>query len=319
MLARSVKRSFLKFNYLIGNYQKVIWLIGDGRSGTTWVTNLINHRKMYREMFEPFHPYLVEEMKNFVPHEYIRPGDPSVKNLKIASQVFSGKFLHDRVDRENDSFFYDGVLIKDVFANLCSYWAFQNFPHIKIVFLIRNPFAVALSKFKKKTWSWMTNPLDFLEQLDLHEDYLHPFEKLIKDVSNRGDYIQNQILIWSIINYIPLLQFGSKQIHVVFYENIFSDPNYEVAQIFNYVREEIVETIDIPPLVLRSPSRVTTEWRDFSKNEHLGSWKNELTTEQIDRGFEILSHFGFDQLYNDDLVPNISVIDDLLNKDTNCI
>ena len=43
-------------NYMNKNYKEVIWLIGDVRSGTTWVSNLINHENKYRTMFEPFHP-----------------------------------------------------------------------------------------------------------------------------------------------------------------------------------------------------------------------------------------------------------------------
>ena len=35
--------------------QETIWLIDNVCSGTTWVINLINHAKKYREKLEPFH------------------------------------------------------------------------------------------------------------------------------------------------------------------------------------------------------------------------------------------------------------------------
>src|SRR5688572_637852 len=54
-----IKRAILAANYRLGNYRERLWLIGDGRSGTTWAANLLNHRGRYRQLFEPFHPQMV--------------------------------------------------------------------------------------------------------------------------------------------------------------------------------------------------------------------------------------------------------------------
>jgi hypothetical protein len=57
---RHSRKSALVANYCAGRFRyPIVWVIGDGRSGTTWLMELINWRKTYREMFEPFHPRFV--------------------------------------------------------------------------------------------------------------------------------------------------------------------------------------------------------------------------------------------------------------------
>ena len=150
-----------------GNFRDAIWLFGDGRSGTTWVSELINWDRSYREMFEPFHPKKIRRMRGMRLHQYIRPGDSDHPFLRRASDVFSGRFSSPRVDHANWSLSYRGLLIKDIFANLLAGWAAQQFPAVKMVLLIRNPFAVALSKSKRRRWSWLTDPSELLAQPEL--------------------------------------------------------------------------------------------------------------------------------------------------------
>ena len=72
----------------------------------------------------------------------------------------------------------------------------------------------------KKDWVWMTDPMKFLDQPELVEDYLLPFIPLINEVSERGDYLEKLLLIWCIINYIPLKQFNKEELLIVFYEDV---------------------------------------------------------------------------------------------------
>ncbi|MCF8069452.1 MAG: sulfotransferase domain-containing protein [Desulfobacterales bacterium] len=285
-LIHPVRSSILLANFWLNNYKKVIWMIGAGRSGTTWVSNLINYKKNYREIFEPFHPHRVREMSFLLPHQYIRPGNKNSQFENMASDEFRGTFLNYKANKCNKHLFYDGLLIKDIFANLFASWVSNQFPNVKIILLIRNPFAVALSKFKKRKRYWMKNPLEFLDQSELCEDYLYPFEDLIRKIGRNNDYIQNQLLIWCIINYIQLLQFQQNQIHVVFYEDIYTNPNYELTRIFDYINPGNKEcTVDIPEVVRNWPSRVSGKGNNFKTGiPPVSSWKNELTVKQIDAG-----------------------------------
>jgi hypothetical protein len=314
-IKKRANRLIFSLNCLLRNYDDIVWLIGSGRSGTTWVSNLINWHGRYREMFEPFHPKYISEMKFLSPHQYFRPGEENKQLQKIASDVFSGEFRHPRVDTYG-RVFYRGLLVKDIFANLFSCWVAEKFPEIKIMLLIRNPFAVTLSIFKKKHWFWPTDPCEFLKQENLLHDYLQPCVDLIKKVSLEGDYISKQILIWSIINYVPIQQFGKDAIHVCFYEDIYAEPNAAISNILNYIKNEKDGTpVSLGQEIISRPSRVSgAESNLLNGTSPISSWKSELSPRQIDNGLKILEHFGFDALYGDDSMPRRHLLDGLFGK-----
>ncbi|PID75282.1 MAG: hypothetical protein CSB23_04180 [Deltaproteobacteria bacterium] len=309
-------RKILQANYYFGKYKEVIWLLGDGRSGTTWVSDLINYQKKFREMFEPFHPKVVPEINFIEPHQYVRPYDLDERLMKFAKKIFTGAFTHSRVNSGHQPFVYRGLLIKDIFANLLCFWAVVNFSDVRPVLLMRNPFAVALSKYRKKNWFWMTEPTDFLRQSALYEDYLFRFEDLIQQVSYEKNYILNQVLIWSIIHYIPLCQFKSGDLYVCFYEDIYNEPSQEISKILQFVkRRDKSPVISIPKDVVEKPSRVSNKDRNFfSGPSPTSSWKEELPSKIIDDGLKILHQFGFDNLYDDMSMPNREVLNTILGS-----
>ncbi len=53
-----------------------ILVAGTGRSGTTWLADIISEQFKSRLMFEPFHPVLVPEYAEFNYFQYMRPGEP---------------------------------------------------------------------------------------------------------------------------------------------------------------------------------------------------------------------------------------------------
>ena len=312
-LLKPVRDVTLHANRLLDNYDEVIWLIGDGRSGTTWVSDLLNHDRKYREMFEPFHPQHVDEMSFLAPHQYVRPDLSHDQLESIAADVFSGTFTHPVVDSANHSRLYSGLLIKDIFANLFAFWASLRFPNLKIILLIRNPFSVALSKHKKKDWYWVTDPILLLTQKHLYEDYLHPFEALIRKTGESDDYILRQILIWSIINYVPLKQFSPGHIHVTFYEEVYADPDSQVSSTFRFVKNTNVNChVKLDEETVKRPSRVVSKESSlFLGKSPVTSWKDELSTRQIDAGLRILDAFGFAELYDEDSMPNRDAFDSI--------
>jgi hypothetical protein len=295
----------LHFNNWLDNYNEVIWLLGDGRSGTTWIQNLINHKRNYRLVFEPFHPELIDAMDFIEPHQYLRSSDSHPGLEKITADIFSGRFMDERIDKFNRSFFYNGIIVKDIYANLLSCWARQRFPDVKIVLLIRNPFSVAISKSKKTDWLWTTEPLKLLNQPDLYEDYLEPFDDLIRKTSREGDYIQCQILIWAIINYVPLCQFKQDEICVVFYEEVYANPVDEISRIMQFVKGENSRyRVNLSTRQIKRPARVSGKESNIIRGTSpVDSWKDELTVQQIDAGMQILRCFGFENWYDNESMP----------------
>lgn len=293
------RRQYFAFNRF-SKYEHKLWLIGDGRSGTTWVSNLINYDSYFRNVYEPFHPQIFPQLKYLSSHLYERPNAENPGLYDVAEDVFAGRLWHPRTDSDNAIRIYKGLLVKDIFANLFSYWVHNNFKGVKTILLIRNPFAVAMSKFMKKNWTWVTDPITLLNQSNLREDYLLEFEDLIFKTSEKNDFILNQILIWSIIHYVPFRQFNSDQVHLMFYENTFVNPSGEISKLENYVGKEFNR---LPKQIIEKPSKV--RGINFERNTSpITSWMNDIPITIIDQGFKILESFGLDNLYDQESMPN---------------
>src|ERR1700741_2753473 len=279
-----IKRTILLANHRLGNYRERLWLIGDGRSGTTWVANLLNHRGGYRQLFEPFHPRMVSASSFLRPHQYLRADDTDERLHALASEVFSGSFVHPHVDTANRALAYRGLLIQDIFANLFACWASLRFPDVTILHLIRNPFAVALSKRRRQDWYWMTDPLDLLAQPELRADFLGPFEDLIHETSRRGNFLLNQILIWAVINHVPLRQFRPERLHVSFYESVHASPNEEIGAMLRFARPaQPAARLDMDARIVMRPSWVGGKDSAIRQGRSpVTAWKEELHRSEID-------------------------------------
>lgn len=273
-----------------------VWVIGDGRSGTTWLMDLINYNDRYRSLFEPFHGMMVKKTRFLPPNQYVRPDGHHEELSLIAEEVFRGEFHDPWVNRSGFSPVYHGVLIKDIYANLFARWASLRFPGLKIVLILRHPFSVAASKHNAENWRFFSDPLELLNQTDLYLDYLHEHEGFIRKVNRWDDYVLRQVLIWAIINSIPLRQFSPGEIHVVLYEKLLEDPYRETGRIFSFLGHP--EWAPISRSIIDRPSKVTIERRSRTR------WEQDLSRRQVRRGVKILERFGLDDLYNEDTVPD---------------
>lgn len=311
-LNRKLSSLALRLNYWFGNYRDTLWLIGDGRSGTTWVSSLINFDSYYREMFEPFHPTMVREMDFLLPHQYVRPDEKNERLEKISRQIFNGSFTNPRVDNKSRPRVYKGLLIKDIFASLFARWASDLFPEVKIVLLIRHPYSVALSKAKKlgKKWYWGLDLKALLEQRTLFDDYLHPFNEIIQKTSKEDDPFQKLVLLWAVNNYVPLRQFKKEQIHILFYEDVFLNPQKEISEVLTYAGRTAPNlNTDLFDKAFITPSRVSGNDSNIIKGSSpIDPWKHELSSKQIMEGEKILEYFGLHELYNEDGLPDQKAI-----------
>lgn len=289
-------------NYHLGNYKEAIWLVSDGRSGSTWLSDLINADRRYRELFEPFHPYIVKKVRDYSLFQYLRPEDQGSPLCDFLTSVFSGEFKHLRADVSKPRLFYKGLLVKDIFAHLLMPWVHHNIPGVKKVLLIRNPFSVALSKQRLKKWTWMTEPKEFLNQPALYSDYLKPFSEVIQSIGD--DFIEKQVLIWAIIHYVPLKNLNSQDLHIIFYEDLVTRPAQEIERLFNYLELSYDQGESLNQRIYK-PTRTSKNFsQELSRDSLLDSWKNQLSAQQIDKGMEILEQFQLSKVYEDNLTPS---------------
>jgi Sulfotransferase family len=154
-----------------GDHRRSVFLAGSGRSGTTWLSEIINHRRGYRYVFEPFNPRVVGPFGHFRTKQYLRPDDQRKEFLEPARLALTGGLRDPWTDRFNGRIVARRRLIKDIRANLLLGWMRANFPGMPIILLLRHPCAVVVSRL---ALGWRDNLSETMEQRELVEDFLVP-------------------------------------------------------------------------------------------------------------------------------------------------
>lgn len=309
-LLRPSNQTFIAANALIGRFKHPVWVIGAGRSGTTWLCNLMCSRHKYRFLFEPFHPSHNPEAKFLPEHYYLKPGESNPKLDKLAKKVFNGSAFFPNSDPANKHKLFDGLLVKDITANLFAYSLRKINPSIDIILLIRNPFAVALSRQNKPKWEWFNRPEALLMQQQLKRDFLEPFKEFITGISSKDDFILKQILLWSVTHYIPLQQFRKNQIQIVFYEDLVHHTSHELYRIETALRNKSSEFQDaLSEDIKYRPSKTTSLSSKQLRKKSPSDWKNHINEHQLTQGNMILEKFGLNFLYDENGYPAVAPTD----------
>ena len=276
---------------------KSILVAGTARSGTTWLGDLIAAQIPCRILFEPFNPVLVPEYKDFHYFQYMKPGTEDTKLHAFAEKVFSGKIRNRWVDRQNERIKSKYRLIKEIRGNLILRWLHDNFPEVPIVFLLRHPCAVVASRMELN-WATDDDIESFLIQPDLISNHLTPYMDIIK--SSKTDE-EKHAVIWCISNLVPLKQFRSDELKIVYYETLVTQPEKELSSILKSIGQANIEpdlnTIDRPSQTTIETSPVITG------KDKISNWKKQLSPDQIKNILNIVDSFELGYLYNETVLP----------------
>lgn len=303
ILHRIQKSIFIDYG---ANYQNSIFLAGTGRSGTTWLSDIINYKNEYRYIFEPFYNSKLNICNNFTYKQYLRPDNRDKKYIIPAQLILTGKIRNYWTDSHNRKIIANKRLIKDIRANFLLKWLFENFPGIKIILALRHPCAVANSRIKLK---WDTLFEKFLFDEELAEDFLSPF---VNDIKKAGSDFEKQIFLWCVENYVPLKQFKKDDIHLAFYENFCINPRHEVERLFSFLNIRYDDEVFVK---LKIPSSTSREESAINKRLSLvDNWRKHITREQIQIALDILKLFELDKIYTEDSMPNIESAYDFMSK-----
>ena len=278
-------------------WRPTVFLAGTGRSGTTWVEEIINWRHDYRVIFEPFYPARVPLCGVFPETTYLRADEPAPDHYRAARTVVSGRFRNSWTDQFNHRRIYRKRLIKDVRANLFLHWLHRRFPALPIVFLVRHPCAVVVSQQKAL---WRPSAAEFLEKPALVSDYLEPFVNVIQSVEDDFD---QKVIAWCVKNFVPLQQFRRGEMLVMFYEDLVTEPETEIRRLFEFLGQtftpEALAQWKRPSALVRADSAIVTG------DDSLNAWRRHLTGKQIGRAVSLLREFGLDRLYGAESSPRI--------------
>jgi hypothetical protein len=292
---RHAKR--LLYRDTLGETGRCMMIAGTGRSGTTWLAEIIATHLNCRLMFEPFNPCHVAAYRKFHYFQYLHPDCNDLEMTGFCDRLFSGRVRGRWIDQEVTSLRPRYRLVKEIRANLLLGWIARRYPEIPLLFIVRHPCAVVESRLKLG-WATDSDLAVFLEQPLLVEDHLKEFTGLIS--ATRSD-AGKHALVWCISNLIPFRQFGAERLSLVHYEDLCERPEIEVPRVFDAIGQTCNASVfDL----LRTPSMSTRGRGDVLSHASLtAGWRTSLSSLQVAEILRIVAAFGLDHWYGDSPTP----------------
>jgi hypothetical protein len=295
-----------------GDYRRSVLLAGSGRSGTSWVPDVLNHDNRYRYLYEPFHSMHVPVAKDWLPRQYLRPDDDDPRYLTIAQTIFSGRIRNGYADAYNRCLVVKQRLIKDTRLQLALKWIRQHFPDMPVIYLMRHPCAVVNSRLQLGRNSDLEK--HFLSQPRLVADYLGPFRDAMLAAE---DDFERHVFIWCIENYVPFRRLTQSDVHLTFYEHVCTDPRGELEKLRAFLGlqfdERALERVSKPSVQARKLHGGGTS-AIVTGADLVDGWRKYVSEERIRRTVEILSLFGLDAIYGAGSMPDSAAAQRMLES-----
>ena len=276
------------------DHRATVLIAGSGRSGTTWLADVINHDNAYRYIGEPFTREHVKAVRHFARIQYVRPDDDGREYFDAVHAILEGRVRSPWADNLNRRTIARKRLIKDDRCTLMLAWMIRRFAGMPVVFIRRHPLAVAYSRSRAH---WRVRKRDvYFNQPALMADHLEPFRDLMAGAHTE---IEGHVIDWCIENLVPHRQLTGKDACFVDYESVVADREGEFRRIFAYIGKPFDERA-----IARSTRLSVTTFigRDGPRRKAAGdlrSWREAMSAGEIFGAMEIVKRFGLDHLCKD--------------------
>lgn len=299
-LFRRVRKLFFSNYFFISSYNlsNKILVAGLGRSGTTWLAELIANYFQYRIISEPFRHIKLSKYKELLDRPFIPPNKTEKIVFKVYEYIISGKMNIPIVNLNNFYFKPKGAVIKGITINLALKWIRNNFPKIPIIFIIRHPCAFTSSRIK------FGNPIDqrfnqLLKKEYLIENYFHDKKEFIYNCKSE---IEKLTVLWCVENFIPLKFMKKEDWIITTYEDLNLNLVAEMKRIVNYI--DPTKKFDTKKIKNLTSSSTSIKKTKDTQIFRISKWKTDLSENQIKRIIEIVKLFSMDKIYSRDIRPN---------------
>jgi len=286
-----------------------IVLAGSGRSGTSWLLNILTLDYNYRAIFEPFNWLQIPIASKFY-NLYLTSSDEYPELEKFMRQVFYYKtdeawarWMHFGIGKKTPllkktlqyiynlpkyKFWAKNRVVKIIKGNLMLSWLQKHF-NAKIVYIIRHPCAVIDSQ---RRMGWDTRLTRFLSQPKLISDYLHPYLDFIYSAKTETEKLA---ILWCIENFVPLQQIkkGEIKAFACTYEHIICEPEKYLEGIMSFLGF---------PLHIIKKNIIKMKRKMPPNKNNLQKWRFNLNKSEINYILNAVKHFGIN-IYNYDYLP----------------
>jgi Sulfotransferase family len=232
-----------------------IFVVGSGRSGTTWIGDVLGTCSGCVPVFEPLNQEWVPENPRWkMPGPYLRHGvsyplweaffdgllTGRISNYwtrqdnRRMPKLLTRRRLTERIGARLAKIQYhwqemrgSRYVVKEVFANLMLHWL-ASYTGARIMYLIRHPCAVVGSRMRRPD-VWEFDMSEILSEALLMTDLLEPFRRTISGATTP---LERLTVSWCIENIVPLHQSGSQDWLLCCYEEFLSDREGAFVRVF---------------------------------------------------------------------------------------
>ena len=308
-------------------------IAGSGRSGTTWMLDVLAQVNGMRPIFEPLNPTAVPAAASFA-NQYIDPDDEMPELKQFLDGTFNGEFHSLWTDYRIrppmlkphlSTFFSPGklkklylewrsagkrylhygamidnapVLVKIIRGNLMLGWLRRQYD-ARIVFVVRHPGAVIESRLRINGPAWDPEPvLASYRNRVLMGELADRYAALL---GARLAPAETHTLIWCIENQFPMERAVADGYPVVFYEHLLADGRQQWQRIVDALA---IERSPYGEKILSKPSQQSALGR-LKRQKVKGSWIDRLTSSDGAAIQRILDATGVTAYHVSDPAPGI--------------
>jgi len=272
-------------------------IAGSGRSGTTWLAEVLSSRPEYVLVNEPLKNHNSKRVQKigftgwgqYIPEDADWP-----EATRFFHDLFTGQEL-------NPNYFTNGLpnyhtelfVHKFIRIPFLLPWLCENFNTRKPIYIIRNPYAVISSQLRHvgfgKNKDFRTGIHDKLPQFQHFNSFYAEWGQYFENLEN---YTQKLALHWILENkYVLNHPYCGNKWRVISYEEFILDP-VDTLEVIKSETEINIDQID--QAILNKGSYAKIDSIPESPIDQLLKWRNHLSQEQIEDINNLLEEHDFD-------------------------
>jgi hypothetical protein len=298
--------SFIQKNGFLFNSHKPsnkpnILLYAIPRSGSTWLMELIWTQPKFKPINEPLDFRFKINSKKSGISGFQELYSVNVKEKLVAyfKGFVDGKyhFKNPNPLRKNFRFFTSRIVFKVIHGGEVFINDIAEHTNSKIVYLIRNPIAVALSRKQLPRINELTSDFVLLRFTPQEREYA-------KQIMRDGTDMEKRIMAWCIQNKLAL-QHKTEDWLVISYEDLTCNPKKVLSDLVNYCDLQnldlMLNSVNIPSAVTsqsENDSITLMQQNDQIRMKLIRKWRDKINTQEMKNYFTICKKMNF-ELYSE--------------------
>lgn len=305
------RRLYFDLNHNLG---ATVLIVGSGRSGTTWLAELLARQLKRRLVFEPFHPRdgAIQHSLRLFPS----PADSNVHFAQAAKAVLTGRVRSREPDISRSVRFSRGHIVKDIHALNAVPWFRTYFPCVPVILILRHPIATAASRSRWDTQRpdrtfyglarFLATTKGRAEAEASSESLGLALETYDRFSSDLEEPLVRYVAEWCIENACAVAAANDFGIKLCFYEHLVLDPRGVFRDLTSELglAATVSQRLDpTRPSSMDVFARAASARDNESRYSLLGDWQQEVTPSVTARCIRVLEEFGMAHLYDAQPTP----------------